>query len=590
MKYMGDPSFNIDLGDSLPYLEQRFLQIFGKDQATQEACEWFKALQNTAVIQTSHVHCIGALRPLPFDKVYQPTRLTYKRSHSSSAESFAYENRISRSIVAEKMQIEVSITVDELLSSHEDVIIYAGPGWGKTTFLHHIYRRFTKNAIVLPVLITLRRETAVEDLRRFVETASKIQKRQHISRILLLVDGYDELQIQQRRSVSESLLRYQAIGIGNFILSCRDYYPVYDIGATEVRIDRFSKDDKYRFAAAFLLAFGSTLDPTKIVDELEDRGLSDFLSHPLLLSLACILKTSTSSLQARSVIRLLERALELLCYQWDEKKGIDRECFTPLDGKDRLKVLRKIAYVARSEYIKEISAETLARKQLDLLTFDKLDPKRVLTEIAQFYGILIPTEDGWEFAHRTLHDFLAAQYWVESGEFAKVRKYQWNSRTAYAACLMENATDVLEAALRDPDGMPTVAEILSNFASFDMHRIKAAIIAYFTESSDRFYVYKSDDTKIEGGLCSDFVRLSNNRFLDYLVETSTSKRDKLTDLIIGYCLLELRLRGAKLDFQTYEKAFGLFKSHSFMFYISGMGNVSLGQLNPAPLPRLLAAS
>ena len=554
MKYMGDPSFNIDLGDSLPYLEQRFLQIFGKDQATQEACEWFKALQNTAVIQTSHVHCIGALRPLPFDKVYQPTRLTYKRSHSSSAESFAYENRISRSIVAEKMQIEVSITVDELLSSHEDVIIYAGPGWGKTTFLHHIYRRFTKNAIVLPVLITLRRETAVEDLRRFVETASKIQKRQHISRILLLVDGYDELQIQQRRSVSESLLRYQAIGIGNFILSCRDYYP------------------------------------TKIVDELEDRGLSDFLSHPLLLSLACILKTSTSSLQARSVIRLLERALELLCYQWDEKKGIDRECFTPLDGKDRLKVLRKIAYVARSEYIKEISAETLARKQLDLLTFDKLDPKRVLTEIAQFYGILIPTEDGWEFAHRTLHDFLAAQYWVESGEFAKVRKYQWNSRTAYAACLMENATDVLEAALRDPDGMPTVAEILSNFASFDMHRIKAAIIAYFTESSDRFYVYKSDDTKIEGGLCSDFVRLSNNRFLDYLVETSTSKRDKLTDLIIGYCLLELRLRGAKLDFQTYEKAFGLFKSHSFMFYISGMGNVSLGQLNPAPLPRLLAAS
>jgi hypothetical protein len=429
---MGDPSINIDLGDCLPYLEQRFLQIFGKDQATLDASGWFKALQNTAMIQVSHVHCIGALRPLPFDSVYQPTRLTYKRSLSLRAESFAYENRISRSIIAEKMLEERSITVEDLLSSREDAIIYAGPGWGKTTFLHHIFRRFIKSEAILPVLITLRRETAVEDLRRFVETASGFQKRQHKSRTLLLVDGYDELQIQQRRSVSESLLRYQAIGVGNFILSCRDYYPVYDIEATEVRIDRLSKDDKYRFAAAFLSAFGCALDPIKVVDELEERGLSDFLSHPLLLSLACILKTSASSLQARSVIRLLERALELLCYQWDEKKGIDRESFTALDGKDRLKVLRRIAYVAKSGYLKQLSAEAQARKQLNLLTFDKLDPKRVLTEIAQFYGILIPTENGWEFVHRTLHDFLAAQYWVESGEFAKVRKHEWNSRTDLA--------------------------------------------------------------------------------------------------------------------------------------------------------------
>jgi hypothetical protein len=58
------------------------------------------------------------------------------------------------------------------------------------------------------------------------------------------------------------------------------------------------------------------------------------------------------------------------------------------------------------------------RKQLDLLTFDRVDARQVLMETARFW-ILVPCEEGYEFVHRTLHDFLAAQFWVETGEFAK---------------------------------------------------------------------------------------------------------------------------------------------------------------------------
>ena len=73
-------------------------------------------------------------------------------------------------------------------------------------------------------------------------------------------------------------------------------------------------------------------------------------------------------------------------------------------------------------------------------------------ETARFYGILVPCEGGWEFVHRTLHDFLAAQYWVETGEFARVTSYEWNARTAYAACRMHDSTRILEAALASKDG------------------------------------------------------------------------------------------------------------------------------------------
>jgi hypothetical protein len=108
--------------------------------------------------------------------------------------------------------------------------------WGKTTFLHHIFRRYASDKAVLPILITLRRPSAVKDLERFVQTASKIQSKQHNSKTLLLVDGYDELSVNDRRRVSEAILRYQALEIGHFFLSCREYYQVFQLAAREVRI------------------------------------------------------------------------------------------------------------------------------------------------------------------------------------------------------------------------------------------------------------------------------------------------------------------------------------------------------------------
>ena len=480
--------------------------------------------------------------------------------------------------------------IDAFLGSPDNAIIYAGPGWGKTTFLHHIFRRFVSHKTVLPILITLRRPTAVKDLERFVVAASKIQSKQHKSRTLLLVDGYDELSLNDRRRVSEALLKYQALGFGNFYLSCREYYQVLQLAAREVRIDGFTLEDKYRFVRAFLSAYESKLDPKEVVDDFEARGFSEFLSHPLLLTLACILKTSRASVQSESATRLLERALDVLCYRWDEQKGLDRHAVTPLDGKDRIQVLKRIAYVAKSAHVPQHRAEEQARKQLDLLTFDRVDARQVLMETARFYGILVPCDEGYEFVHRTLHDFLAAQFWVETGEFAKVEKYEWNARTAYAACRLHDATPIIELALASKDGLPAVTEILSNSPSFEIPRICEAIIRYFSQPGQLLHTDRSvprrtmsvltAPTRITGSLKSDFVRLGNSRFLNRLIERCCSPRREVTDIIAGYCVLEIFVRGQKLEFQTYEKALNGFGSDRFTFNIVGVGQVQLGFVNP----------
>lgn len=586
---MGDSGVTINI-DCLPYLEQRFLKLFGQDYESRELAAWFTSLQKTAILQTASVQCVGMRRPVAFEDIYQPTRLRLgpETRNLASDESFTHQNKASRSILLAKSLEERSATVEEFLRRDDDAIIFAKPGWGKTTFLHHIYRSSIRNEDVLPVLITLRRPTAIEDLERYVIACSKVQKKQHRACTLLLVDGYDEISPTERRRVSEALLRYQAHRAGKFYLSCREYYDVAQLAAPQVRIAAFSRDDQVRFVTAFLSAFESRLNPSAVVDELESRGFIEFLSHPLLLTLACIVKTSSSSAQPRSALRLLERALDVLCYRWDEEKTIDRQRSTPLDGQDRRQILKRIAYRARSPFVQQHRAEVTARQELNLAGLDKVDARQALVETARFYGILVPTDDGYEFVHRTIHDFLAAQFWVESGDFAKVTRYEWNARTAYASCFMSDCTSILEKALESPDGLPTATEILSNVARFHKKQIAEAIIRYFSQPGRVRYHDDSDPTRVTGSLSTDFLRTANTRFLDFMIERCSGKRSEASDVIAAYCVIELYTRREKLEFQSYAAALAGYKSDRFTFNVLGDKQVQLGFLNPQRTNRLVS--
>jgi hypothetical protein len=233
---MGD-GVTISVGDALPYLETRFLELIGKDQASNDLKSWFTSLQQTALIQASSVKCIGMHRPIALNEIYQPTRLVVTGSNVAKLTSMPFQDRTTRSIAQADALYEHVFTVDEFLRRGENAVVYAGPGWGKTTFLHHVFLSSIRKNESLPVLISLRRPTAVQDLERFVDVAKKIQKKQDKSRTLLLVDGYDELPVAERKQVSDAVLRYHALNIGSFYVTCREFYQVFEIVAPEVRID-----------------------------------------------------------------------------------------------------------------------------------------------------------------------------------------------------------------------------------------------------------------------------------------------------------------------------------------------------------------
>jgi hypothetical protein len=527
-------------------------------------------LEELAVIAaetTKFVPCIGSHNAVPFDQLYQPTKLLYRSGlNISAAASFAEQGKMAQAIALSRAEEFRHLTVDRLLEFPEDAIIFAGPGWGKTTFLHHLFRRKSSDKLTQVVLITLRREDAVNQLEELSRTWLSGQPA-HSQKILLLVDGYDEVPLKDRKRVSESLQRFIASKIGRYILSCRDYYHVIGLQASHVRIDAFDKRDQHQFVTAFLAAQSSSVDPIKLVNDLEKRQFTEFLSHPLLLALACIVSMSQRGDHPRSALRLLKRALLTLQHTWDWERGVSRETFTQLDGEDRMQILKRIAFAARSPFMRAERVETIARQVLDKMPLARVNPELVLQETAQFYGILVPTADGWEFVHRTIQDFLAAQYWVDSGGFASQKTYDWNTRTAYAACISGDATKVLEGALATPDGLTCAIETLTNSPDFDFPKVATALFNFYS-GTGRMEVYARTEDGLSADIQEDLFSYLSPRFLNYLIETNAGRRTPVTDTIVGYCLSELRVRKLRTDFTTYDRLKSSFPNEKYRYRLS----------------------
>jgi hypothetical protein len=86
--------------------------------------------------------------------------------------------------------------------------------------------------------------------------------------------------------------------------------------------------------------------------------------------------------------------------------------------------------------------------------------------------------------------------------------------------------------------------------------------------------------RISGQLESDFLRLANSQFLDFLVEYCCSRNSRVPDLLVAYAVTELYARRVKLMHETYKKAVAAYKSERFTFEVPGAKQAQLQFLNP----------
>jgi hypothetical protein len=356
-----------------------------------------------------------------------------------------------------------------------------------------------------------------------------------------------------------------------------------------VQVAEFSPEDQITFMQQyFQICERPDLDKPAvetIYHDLDRRGLSDLLKHPLLLTLACITKADTPGVELRGSADLIESALNALAFRWDQQKGGSREQTTPLNGAQRQTILRKLAYSFEIESVPERRAVGVVRAELERFGFPDIEPLDVLRELAQFYGVFVQIKDKWGFVHRPIHDYLAAQHAVRNGLFAQQLvndSFVLDSRTAYAAVLADHATEALLKILKmnDEQGVVrTVEEVLLNEPSFDSLKVWRAMVQFTSRQQTQ---YEFDGWRLKCELRNQFITAGSSRFLQDAIRMGCNEPNKFADILVAYAMAELKRRNVVLRADAYAALLKRFDNKRMTIQV--MGYHPLSELPHEPLP------
>jgi hypothetical protein len=542
----GDINLNLDLASTVDYFSNKVLGIFGKDSTSREFEKQFREEMKLSVANASYVQCVGMYKPVPIRDIYQHTRLTLGNEPA---------------------------TVEHLLDSHQNAIVLAKPGEGKTTFLHWLFLSNLNSPKWLPILITLRKQSSRVYLQALFEQLKRgyhsRELRKH--RLLLLIDGYDEISEDERKELSELLLRFSVFEHMQFVLTCREFYEIYELKAPRFEIAPFERIDALHYVDAFGKAYVSQISAESLIQELDARQFGSFWAHPLLLALICVLRSRKGELKAqelpKSSIGLIRRALDTLAFRWDEEKGIDRKSVVDIDGEDRIRCLMQVAYLMSSPIEAEHNVARFVRVYLGLIQRTDVDPRTLLIETAQFFGVFVPVgEMHWTFTHKTIYDYLAARMWVESGKFKATDVTTFNSKSAYAACLSPDATTYRSNALVRSFNLHAFVECLYNNAPYRPEPLAVALEGRF-EMHGKNIEYVNHVNHLTVKLEEDFMKLVSNELLIAMVARASGGRSRAKDILVASALGEIASRNEKIGPKLCRQLLDVFRVPNYGFTV-----------------------
>ena len=89
---------------------------------------------------------MGMHGPVPLQEIFQPTKLNWEVPHITISELKGLkEKRI-------ELRLPETPVTPDAFNVPTDAVIFAGPGWGKTTFLHHMLLSNINSDKFIPVL------------------------------------------------------------------------------------------------------------------------------------------------------------------------------------------------------------------------------------------------------------------------------------------------------------------------------------------------------------------------------------------------------------------------------------------------------
>ncbi|MFF7476562.1 NACHT domain-containing protein [Streptomyces sp. NPDC008092] len=343
--------------------------------------------------------------------------------------------------------------VENALGGASRVLLRGEAGSGKTTLMQWLAVTAARGAFsgplggwngLIPVLVKLRRyagrelplpEALLDGVAGALTGHTPrgwMDRALRDGRVLLLVDGVDELSAGERPAVRAWLtgLLNAYTGI-RAVVTTRpsaartDWLRTLDFKAYQ--LDRMAPADLTAFVRQWHRAVREQGDELpcaveelpqyeqSLLTSLQDRPhLQSLAANPLLAALICTLHLSKGRQLPRNRMELYKIALETLVQHRDADRRVPSALETPLTLPDKLCVLRDLAWRLSDNNRTEISAEQAARyvtsRLVSMRHLDEADGGAVLDHLIGRSGVLrSPVADRVDFVHRTFQEYLAAE-------------------------------------------------------------------------------------------------------------------------------------------------------------------------------------
>lgn len=355
---------------------------------------------------------------------------------------------------------DIKQNIETILLNNKDnnhLIILGGPGAGKTTTVKHICQLILSTEIEInfafPILINLRDISDSESIYSILKTILGIEvhikekdktfnienvnvRNKYINNYLntlnavLILDGFDEVKptrVDEFFKEIKSLMTNLSSTI--VILTSRSPSYNYTIeNSLEYEICDLNDQQISEFSIKW---FSEKEKSSNFEQELRKSKFYDLSLRPLTLAHLCAIYERTGKFydKPKSIYKKLVR---ILIDEWDEQRGIIRESnYSNFDSEQKFEFLAQFAFdltinYSQKKYTEDIFIDTYDRIYKDF-NLPLTENKKVIKEIESHNGIIVKSAyDQYEFVHKSMQEYLAAEYIVKLPEIPVKLFYDTN--------------------------------------------------------------------------------------------------------------------------------------------------------------------
>lgn len=337
------------------------------------------------------------------DEIYEPLTLVDKRGSSHVIKSFPRE----------------------LFSDSSKVLVVDSAGMGKSTLTRFLLRAIFRESNIFPFFVELRRVQGEQTLQDFiinsvVENVDNIDLREAIREIarssesIFLLDGYDEIDEQQRKRLTGQIqtLAEEFPGAKFWLTSRPDSALAGFLGFSEYKIAPLEKAQAYSLLRRYGKGQGKAEQLIQRISTVPQ--VSEFLGNPLLVTLLYKAFDFKATIPLKKTI-FYRQVFDALFQDHDLSKSgaFERKKRSDLDVEDFHKALRSLAMVCmksgKAQYsLEEFHELLLASARLVVgVAIDAASFKEdLLTAVPLF------VRDGQEvrWAHKSFQDYFISQF------------------------------------------------------------------------------------------------------------------------------------------------------------------------------------